>query len=755
MFNFLEIKDKNDYFKPQNQRAAKGVYCYHWIGFDDETLLFFRKIQSASQTYGTYFKKNFSNPTESEVNYFYEQTGHVFLMEKKAILQNVKQWIPLTNQEKIQLLADSIYEMLLLLQGKGMNVNILKNAFIKFMCWSRYLFDGILPYLGENTLPKILYEGEISKYEIYMLWILAKAGCDVIIVNFENEDAYLKIDSESVFSKAAYGKRRGIPPIHFSKIDLTAIEQAEKQKEEIKRVESSIITNSWMTGDALEEAEKTNTQRNYLAAPKICNLFVRYRGIDQKEEYENRLFRFRAKMEKKRPVLVLEQRIGNPTMDEVKKSKPFSYTAKQQMLEQMAMEIQVSADKTINTLVKRAFLTVMEGIETAGLPQLYNHGVRFLCWLRRYQEFLFSRFQIEQIPIVLYYGECSQGEAVFLTMLSYMPIDILCFCPDKTGADPFISIKTAKNAVLIEMPNSMKLSEFPKTEKKIKVATTAYEAERDLDQMLYHGTGLYRNRQFTRSTPVTLKTTYDEIAILWKEESKYRPNFLVEENRVMVPNLFVKICGVEERTEGEYFKKIREMVTEETIVITRIPFIPDNAINPIRQEAAHFMKQGKIQPEKIKSHQKYAYDYLNEDTQAYILEKIQELIDLNWIKCNTTNLNEVILSTLLSLDKKTIRLIQQFDFTGEIPKVLIVDVDETMMSLADCIYLTFLNLIGFDIAVFTPTGYRNIEKYIKEDAYEEFQVGKYMFHLSLPSLNPIRSLENGGLFNKLFGKGRK
>ena len=63
-----------------------------------------------------------------------------------------------------------------------------------------------------------------------------------------------------------------------------------------------------------------------------------------------------------------------------------------------------------------------------------------------------------------------------------------------------------------------------------------------------------------------------------------------------------------------------------------------------------------------------------------------------------------MLSVLMNLDKELLRLLQNFDFTKSIPKFLVVDVTEKMFTLEECILLAFLNLVGFDIAIFTPTG---------------------------------------------------
>jgi len=342
-------------------------------------------------------------------------------------------------------------------------------------------------------------------------------------------------------------------------------------------------------------------------------------------------------------------------------------------------------------------------------------------------------------------------------MLSAMPVDILVISPDKSARDAFVSLGDRGKEELL--PNSMPLFPFPQSEPKVRTSTAAYDAARELDTILYSDTGLFRNRQFTRCNPVTLRTTYDEIEILWKEEAKFRPGFEAGNGRVAVPNIFARICGVKDGDTNAYFRTIERMTTDKTIFIPAFPWITPDKPNPLRENVHKFFKDGSILPDKIKHHKDYLYDYLSEDTQDYVLEKIQQIIDLKWIKVSTLGIEFKILAVLLNLDKTTLRLIQQFDFTKDTPKVIIVHTDESMPSLEDCIYLAFLNLAGFDIAVFTPTGYRDLDKYLLRDAYEEHQIGTYLFHLQVPDMRPAgRSQQNsasreGGLFGKLFGKG--
>ena len=96
-----------------------------------------------------------------------------------------------------------------------------------------------------------------------------------------------------------------------------------------------------------------------------------------------------------------------------------------------------------------------------------------------------------------------------------------------------------------------------------------------------------------------------------------------------------------------------------------------------------------------------------------------------------------MIAQVLDLPKEILRLIQKFDFTKKNPKLIYIITQETMISLQDSILLAFLNLIGFDILFFVPTGYQSVERYIAEDLIEEHQIGEYKYDMQVPDLNNI------------------
>ena len=504
MFKLLTDTEINDCFKLKSQRDQVGVYFYRIIGYDEELLKFLRKYQSVAQKKGVYLNKKLNNPDLSDIQYFYNLINNNFILDEKTIKMDCIKWFTILNNSQIQLVSDAIYTVLTEMKKNNNNLSIIKNSYVKFMYWLKYKFENCIKYIGQDETPKILYEGDIGKNELYLLRILSLAGCDIIYINFLNEESYIKYDPKSKYSIKIIKPIRQIPELHFSKIDL----------------------------------------------------------------------------------------------------------------------------KMINS----------------------------------------------------------------------------------------------------------------NTEVKASTSTVAYKAEKELDTILYANTGLYRNKQFKTCKTITLRTTYEEIPIIWKEDAKFRPGFKAEENNVYIPNIFAKVCGIKDGNINTYIKQIQELITNKTIMIRGFPYIKKDTYNPFYASSYKFVDNDKIDVKNIKKFKDYKYGFLNQNTQNLIFTKIQEIIDLRLIDQLDMAINQKIVATLLNINKEILNLIQQIDFTKDLPKIIITDVNENIASLQDSILLIFLNLIGFDIIIFTPTGYQNIENYINPDLFEEYQIGDYKYDLQLPNIRKKRSL---------------
>lgn len=277
--------------------------------------------------------------------------------------------------------------------------------------------------------------------------------------------------------------------------------------------------------------------------------------------------------------------------------------------------------------------------------------------------------------------------------------------------------------------------------------TDAYKASVEIDRILHYETdGNYRPWQFEdyKVNVIPFKTTYDELFILWKEESRFRQGFKVEDNTITISNIFAKISGTHKDIE-HYYKELELLKQNEirTIFITSVPFTLNN--KTIIYDKNILNNNGLFDLEKIQSFSNYPFGYLKTSSQNLIFSKINELIDSNDLfKFKITDeIKFKVLNVILNLDEKYLNLIQTFDYSFETPKVVIFDNNKNLFSQEDSIVLAFLHLIGFDIAVFTPTGYNNLEKYINDLYFDTHKLEDVNYNLKLskkiaPTINKNR-----------------
>jgi hypothetical protein len=224
---------------------------------------------------------------------------------------------------------------------------------------------------------------------------------------------------------------------------------------------------------------------------------------------------------------------------------------------------------------------------------------------------------------------------------------------------------------------------------------------------------------------------------------KYRPSFSTLDGVVTIPVIFAKVSGVKDGKLPEYWSGIKTLLTEDTILVPKAPFIQADAPNPMNPFATEFFKNGKLQREKIKSHKAYQYGVLREEVQNHILDKLQILIEQREIQGTFQNGTEyLIISLVLNMNKDMIRILQKFDFTKKNPKIVYINTSEDTIPLEDSIMLAFLNLVGFDIVFFVPTGYQSVERFYQKKLMEEYQIGEYVYDLEVPDFKNLPSNNN-------------
>lgn len=754
MFQLGRIEKLHDYFSACSRRREQAVFFYRMAGYSGEVAAFLTQYDQAARTNGVVIEGRIPNPAPKQLDYLAEMMGSDFQLDAGFLTQKLTRWLPRLTGAQREAVVTAMTATLQDLQAHGKNENMLRNAYIKYMCWLYYKFERILGRLGGDELPKILYDGTVSSYELQLLVILARAGADIVLLERAGDAGYLRCDPTSQYAQLYQAPGLTPFPADFSLRQLReqGRQRAERQKLYGAPAGIAPCTNAWMkTPDGKEILTAVRARGD---DPKLFyNAFVVQYGVEDKLLFPSDMVAFYQQLKREGRKVCLENgRLPPPTPEEIAAVRRRNHQTAEQLAADLAANLQYPNNQQLQTLMRQAFLdVVLEEDKTVGgnLNRLLNKAVYLVAWMKRYQKDLFQNWQAPEVGVFILFGACSgDNEALFLRLLAKLPVDVLVLLPDLNA--PCV----LKDPALLDLhkEQSLPMTDFPVEPSQMRVRTAAYQAEREMDSILYQNTGLYRAKQHQKAEAVTLQTMYEEIGLLWDQELKYRPGFAAEGDTVTVPVLLEKICGIKDGPILPYWLEIKKLVTPETTLVAKLPWQTGLEANPMKPYATQFLRQGRLQREKIKQHKDYPYGILRPEIQDYLLNKLQVLLDEKLIAGTYQNGTEyTIVSTILGLPKDLLRRIQNFDFTKKNPKLIIISTTEETLSLEDSILVAFLNLVGFDILFFVPTGYQSIEKYFQKPFANEHQLGPYRYDLQVPD---FRTLHEGGKssIRKLFGR---
>jgi hypothetical protein len=477
-------------------------------------------------------------------------------------------------------------------------------------------------------------------------------------------------------------------------------------------------------------------------------------NADAEAVYRNTLFSLRENLIKSPKFLIyMENIMRKPTPEELSGYADISRAERSITLDNLCAKIHIKGDQMRENLAKKALFEITEGVDDSAL---FDFAVKITIWLARCTKSEGYAAAAAEIPLLLYWGNIAADDAKFLTFMNKIGIDVIYISENKTPL-PLVKSGTKGIMQIFEMPESAAVTAFPDKLLKVKVATQSYLAERELDTFLYGGDTMFRDFQFSKMRALTLKTTFDEIDIMWHEPAKFRSGFSVYEGRVNIPNIFAKISGIKDNDTDEYWDEVRYKLSPKSKYIINAPTYKRDADAYTLRVYAPYHSGEKIHIDALKRSPLNKYGYLSEELQDTIFEKMQEAADSGFLKLDFAELIPQIIYVGLGLDKEILRLLQKFDYTKDIPKIVIIDAIEDTFSKTECIQLVLYNLLGFDILIYTPTGYRNLETFIADTAFEVYTFSDFKYRMSVPRLkipDKIPTRDEGGFFDRLFRKKR-
>ena len=511
--------------------------------------------------------------------------------------------------------------------------------------------------------------------------------------------------------------------------------EAEKR---FRAPERSACTNAWLPEPDYRQIAEPLAARG--DDPKLYyNAFIRISGVQDKLTYQNELMTFADRLKRGgRPFVIVNEGFGTPDPDEVSRVRRRGYRSVAELIIDQALNLPAGLPEETEFELKRAFARTMEAAwaEDPDLHRLTTTAVYLHCWLARFRKELPRDRRPGDIPCLIHMGPCRRrNEALFLRMLAALPVDVLILAPNRDDPccveDPSL-LDLKYDGSLPNMP-------FPVNDGTLRLSTAAAHAEREITEMLYTDSGMYRNNQFASADALILSSTWDEVSILWDQELRFRTGFETGGGKVTMPVIFARGCGVPEQRD-RYWPVLKQLAeVSNAFYAPAMPILRPGDDGPMMPLARKYLQGDRLLTERLKQDRQWPYGMLREEIQDHILAKLRLMLDRRMIRGIFENGMEYrVISVVLSLPKELVRQLQAFDFTKKNPKLVCVAARETAATVEDAILLTFLSLAGFDVVMFVPTGYQTIERWQNGISPVSHELGPYVYDLNVPDLSTIQ-----------------
>ena len=399
-------------------------------------------------------------------------------------------------------------------------------------------------------------------------------------------------------------------------------------------------------------------------------------------------------------------------------------------------------------------------VEQSGLKnqQLQRVLVDVIKWSVNHLDPALTKINPESfMPKFLWYGDFKRSHQYFLYFLYKLGCDLIIFHPN--GMDPFdINHSNQELSFLHTYPDNEIPEPFP-IEKRRRKATVAYRASKEIESILHHdGSNLFKPWQLRDYSPssVTLKTTYDELFLLVKEHAMIRPNFEVANQEVKIPVIFAKIYGVS-KNRKEYWERIHKITEgENTLLIKTFPFT-NNLNSDFRYHYRNALgKEGILVPEKMIKGHYWKYNHMPKGLQGGIANAIQNICVNPFLRPLPGESNEdvqiYLFTQAMQLPEIIIRLLQKFDYSQEVPKVILFNNElNGTMTRSDVALLLFLNQFGFDIIAYNPPGHNDIEPFLVEGQFDSHWLEDVVFDLEYKEPSSLKKFFLNGILKNLKG----
>lgn len=466
---------------------------------------------------------------------------------------------------------------------------------------------------------------------------------------------------------------------------------------------------------------KTNEERKGILAFKP--IFIRYIGVEN-DEYEHILKTIDSQIKRNSEITLFFD--GNiPTDSAVSQDVEFSDFLLNHMFSESIEYVLSIATKIDN----------YSTFEMALLKES-------LCkWTNQYVKTM--DFNTNRNPKCIYYGNIAKEECYFLMLLYRMTFDVVYI-------NPF------EDCILKDIDENS-LSECNIAEKRIPIDTWQtkikdsdviscdesylYQMQEKIGTQLY-GNGIYKPWQFKNYpiAPIEKLYTLMDIENNINEPAKIREGFYVD-TVVHIPCFFAKIDGVYQNLI-EYNQllchcnqnQIIEGSLDDTLSTTDYDLNDFKMIESLKLGKKY--KKG-LDLKKIKKLPFYKFSQFRTELQNLILDKMNETIQNGFCEDISDVKVERFVMNVLNMDDQIVKLLDNFDYTSYIPKIIVFLENEKTINVDTMMMLGFYHNLGFDILIFDPSGLTNLDIALKTKMITNIRLDYMKYNLSFQDTHQL------------------
>ena len=406
-----------------------------------------------------------------------------------------------------------------------------------------------------------------------------------------------------------------------------------------------------------------------------------------------------------------------------------------------------------------------------------NFIAKLMIWCNLYVDDL--DFSQDTPPKCLFYGPLKRHEVYFLLILAYIGLDVVYFNPTNDNTLKSMNLTSRYESIILGNVSPVMVPLEERIQKGVvveKVTTYAKKATNELEQNLYSDTGIYKPWQFAKGTtkPIIMDSVIEDTLTYWNEPSKLRPGFKTEGQIVYTPVFFSKINGVYHDINA-YYELVDKLRHAKNCVFYETPHLTSTALGQSRsiqyhnvptstttQNLSNFNQQDlyslafclnpdqTIKRDAIREHKLYQrFLSLRSELQEFILSKLEETFSnnhLSFFKFNVTDKERIrLMAATFTLDEKLLNLIDSYDFTSDVPKLIMYVNSREPFNQDDAMLIGLFKTIGIDILLLSPNSANNLELVISDKFINAIQLDEFVHDLPLKA-----PAKKGSFFSRLF-----